>query len=394
MEHKKTRNDKIFIQTLSNPYYGSLGMLAKEDCVALAGNVMAENGYESIVAALDAIGLKTFKWPKVKNTIDEVNIINFKSMFELIRFLRQKRFRCATVFGNARTPVGFMACYFGEYRIFMNHTATLPLKWWQRKVFKFFLSRFDAVKVESETEKRIYTEFGIEPHRIFVIPIPIDRHFLQVRANAEEYRNIRERFGIKDDEKIIIYLASLREQKGADTVIKALKVLKKRGVKVKLLQVGQDLLKERLGQSFGEMASSFGVSNLVVQTGRVENEELRTIIQMSDIGIQSTEIEGQCIVAFEYAACGIPECLTTIPSFEVFGDNILRHHPKDHNKLADNIQFYFNNPDVAKRHVEANQKLVETKYDYDMIYEKMRELLIDQKENLTGKRKWFKRFRR
>ncbi|PIZ52013.1 hypothetical protein COY27_01510 [Candidatus Woesearchaeota archaeon CG_4_10_14_0_2_um_filter_33_13] len=379
---------KVFIQNVSSPYFGTLGMRKKEDCVALSANIMAENGYQSIIVAIDVLKLGNLKHPKEKNTIPEVKIYNFKRVLNYFMFAR--KYNSATFFGNARTIVGLTTCFFGEYRIFMSHTCNLPTHWLERKILSFFLKRFDAIKVESYAEKRLLEKLGINSHRIFVIPIPIDFDYFSQKPNSNLLKELKSKYFIAKDEVILIFLAALREQKRADTVLKAIKVLKDRGIKVKLLQVGQDLLKERLGKSFVELATEIGVKENIICAGRVKDEELRALIHLSQIGIQSSEVEGQCIVAFEFAAAGIPECLSNIPSFEVFGGNVLRHNPSDYQKLAFNIEFYLNNPNIAKKHVNENKRLVQEKYDYETVKLEMKKLLINKKECLKRKKRWFK----
>jgi len=71
----------VFIQNLSVHFNGNLGMLEKEDCVALAANVMAENGFRSIVVTVDTMGLQNLKSPDERHTRPDVEIYNFKSFF-------------------------------------------------------------------------------------------------------------------------------------------------------------------------------------------------------------------------------------------------------------------------------------------------------------------------
>ncbi|MFA5797274.1 MAG: glycosyltransferase family 4 protein [Candidatus Woesearchaeota archaeon] len=383
LNNRKNKVEKFFIQNLSIYYNGNLSMLEKEDCVALVSNIMAENGFKSYIAAINIMGLKSLKTPDDVHTSHSVNIINFKSKISYFRFmLSHPR---ATVFGNSRTYIGLSACFFGDYRIFMNHTATLPKLWWQRKILKFFLKRFDVIKAESEAEKRELLKLGnLDPERIVIIPIPIDHKYLSIRSDETVFNSLRKKFKLEKKDNILIFLAVMRMHKRPDTVLKAIKVLKNRGIKVKLLQVGKDGLTGQIGKSVMDLAKDIGVADEVTCTGRVSDEELRCLIQMSKVGIQSSEVEGQCIVAFEYAAVGIAECLSDIPSFEIFGEKILRHAPDDYKKLAKNIEFYIKNPKIAKSHSKANQQLVREKYDYKLIKSKMRDLLIKKKNKFKS----------
>ncbi len=352
-------------------------MLAKEDCVALAANIMAEERYRSIVATVDMIGLG-IKSPENRHTLPEVEIYNFSSLREYLRFMRSEK--PDIVFGNARTVVGLTASFFGRRSVFMNHHSSLPKKWWQRIVLKVFLPRFDAIKADTEAEKRELLKLGtLDAKKISIIPIPIDHKFLGKKPAQDYLRALRKRYGIEDGEKVLLFLSVLREHKRPDTILKALKLLRDQNIRVKLLQVGKDVLKERIGKSFGELATKLGVTDSVVSTGRVSDEDLQAFLHLADVGIQSSDAEGQCIVAFEYAAAGLPECLSNLHSFEIFGGNVLRHEPGDAEKLAKNLEYYLTHPAVAKVHAKKNQALVRKQYDYDLIKGKMRAFILGKK---------------
>lgn len=379
-----TSEKPVFIQICSAPYNGNIGITKKEDYVAFPSNIMAENGYRSIIATVDEFKLGPLALPNETYTDKEVEINNFQSIFKLYKFLR--KYKKATIWGNARTITGLTSCFFGQYRIFMNHHSTLPKKMWQRMILKFFLKRFHAIKGESEAEKRALIEFGVDPSKIFIIPIPIDYELFSREPTEDEKKKVGQKYGLVPEEKLLLFLCVLREHKRPDTVLKALKILKDRGIKVKLLQVGKDLIKERIGKSFSEMAKELNVDDMIVATGRLSIEELVTIMHISQVGIQSADVEGQCLVAFEYAAAGLPECLSNIPSFEVFKENILRHNSGDSLTLANNIEYYLSNQNIAKEHGIKNQKLVREQYNYDKIYARMKDLLINKKEELINKK--------
>lgn len=375
------KEKQIFLQNLSVFYNGNLGMLAKEDCVALASNLMAENGYESIIATVNTMGIPSLKSPEDRHTLPEVKIHNFKSTIAYFRFMN--KYKTATVLGNARTFIGLTACYFGNYRVFMNHHSTLPKKAWQRMILKFFLKRYDAIRADTQAEKRELLKLGgLDPKRILISPIPIDHKYFSKKSRPEFIKELKKKYDIKPKDKTFIFLAALRMHKRPDTVLKAVKILKEKGHSIKLLQVGKDTLKEQTGKSFLEMAKDLGLEKEAISTGRVSDEELHALFHLGDIGIQSSDVEGQCITAFEYAAAALPECLSDIPSFEIFKNNILRHKSSDYKKLAENLEFYMSNPKIAKEHATKNQKMVQEEYDYDKVKEKLKLILIDKKEEL------------
>ncbi len=375
----------LFVQTVSVPYFGSLGFREKEDCIALAANAAQEAGFRSVIVSHDQYGMGLA--PDKTHTFTEkgVRIIHASSLFDFISTMR--RLHPVVVFGNDRTPVGFLSSLFGKYRFFMSHQSQNPPIWWQRAIFSFFIRRFHAIKVANPYERKELLRLGVQGNRIHLIPIPIDYLFFHHKPSATFLRTLRKSYGIPQRNKIILTVAAIRSQKHVYTILDAAARLSKKRNDVSFVFVGKDLLPDEGLPSVIDKAEELGISDRVIVTGRVTNEEVRGFMHLADIGIQSSSREGQCLTAYEKAAACLPLCLSSIGSFtSVFRSSALFHDPRDGKKLADNIATYLKEPGMAKRFTRTNAELVRKGYAYENIRKDLVKLFRHAYDVVTERR--------
>lgn len=374
-----------FVQVVSIPYYGNHGMRPKTDCIALVSNVAAKNDFQSIIYAIDKIhfNLKTDK--KRNNLEPNVEVYNFNTLFKLFKNLWLSK--PDVVFGNGRTSAGFMTAFFGKYRIFMSHQSMNPPIWWQKAIFKFFIRKFDAIKVANPYEVEQLVEIGVERKRIFYIPIPIDHEFFSRVPSQNEIAKVKKKIGLKPNEKFILSVSHIRSQKRAYTAIKALQLLRKKYPELKLVYTGKDMMFEEGLPSVTDKAKEIGIKGSVIVTGRLPEADLVSLMHSAEVGIISSAREGQCLTAYEKAAAGLPLCLSNIGSFtSVFNGSALFHEPEDHHALASNVEAYLENSEMKNRFTKINVDKVIVLTDYDMIWKKMENLFLKQRKKLQRRK--------
>jgi phosphatidylinositol alpha-1,6-mannosyltransferase len=115
---------------------------------------------------------------------------------------------------------------------------------------------------------------------------------------------LKKRFGIRD-EKILIFVGRLHPVKRLDLLLKAVQQLDE---KCKLFIVGTGSLENELE----EMAESFGVADRVLFTGAVPYSEVPKFMNMADLIVMTSSIEGQPRVLIEAMSCGTPAVGTDV----------------------------------------------------------------------------------
>ena len=182
---------------------------------------------------------------------------------------------------------------------------------------------YDLVIVPTTYTKDRFSEYGIPPGRIRVIPNGI---------NAEKYRKPTM---IKDDHRLIS-IGRLTRRKGHDVVIRAFARISEEVPKAKLDILGTGPDKERLTR----LAQELNVDDTVTFHGYVPEEEKIERLNRASVFIFGSRQEGFGLVLLEAMAAGVPIVATHLP---VYGDLISdsRHGylvpQEDHTGLAERV---------------------------------------------------------
>lgn len=365
---------KLFIQTVPVPYYGNLGFSPKEDYFAIVSNVAQECGFNSQIYSINALNIKDQN-KKNQALNKDIQIRHFNSVFALFKELYASK--PYVVFGNDRTASGFITSFFGKYRLFMSHQSQNPPIWWKKLIFKFFIKRFDAIKVANPYEKQQLISLGVKPEKIKVIPIPIDYEFFNKKPTQKRLDVLRKKYGLNKTDKVILFVANVRSQKNVYTILNAAKLLINKTKTVKFVFVGMDFLPDEKLPSIADKSKTLKLTENVVLTGRIPDDDVRTFMHLADVGVTSSSREGQCITVFEKSAAGLPLCLSDIGSFtSIFKKSALFHNPTDYETLAKNIETYIKDKRLVKKHTRLNKELVKERYNYDKIKKQLTNLFL------------------
>jgi glycosyltransferase involved in cell wall biosynthesis len=359
-----------FIEIVPIGYTGSLGILKKEDYLAIPANSALKIGYDTQIISTAQLTTGIYIPRSKRITNAKIKIIQANKWSKYIKILYDNR--NSIIFSNDRTAKSFIACFFGKYNVFMSHQSRNPPIWWQRQIFKFFVKKFDAIKVSNPFEIDELIKLGVKREKIHYIPLSIDYEFFEKKSDEKLKEKTREKYGIEENEKVFLFLANIRKFKRVKTALNAMKILKDKNIKFKFIVVGSDFLKDEKEKNVIEIAKELGISDKIIMTGWQSPKNTRNIMNISDICINSSIHEGQCLVVYEAATADLPLCVSNIGSFtSVFTKSALFHDPEDFEKLAQNIQYYLKNPNIAKKHSKINKKIVKERCDYEVVEKKL-----------------------
>jgi len=368
-----------FIEIVPN-YNNSFDLLPKQDYMALPVNSIV-NDFEiieyTIFDSKNKINDPTIS--KIKKNLDKkVKIIVIKSWLRYLIYLLENRNQ-AVIFANDRILSSFIVGLIYKRSIFMSHQSTLPKGILRKLIFSFFVKRFKLIKVSNPFEKNELMHMGVKEKKIKYIPLAIDyQYFSKKRKDIDKFK---EEYKIKKDDKLILYLGNIRKFKNPYNLLRALKYAIKVENKIKLIIIGSDQLKLEGGLTINEFAKKLDISEKIITLGSLPPKQIVPFIQRSSIGVIPSYHEGQCLVAYEFAAAGLPLCLSNIGSFtSVFNDSALFCNPDDYKTLASNIIRYLNDPELVKKHTAINRRIVKERCDYDLINERLRDLFVSIKE--------------
>jgi len=187
----------------------------------------------------------------------------------------------------------------------------------------------------AEEEKVTVIPCGFNPQEFFPMYKELSRQLLHLDKT----------------EKVILQLGRMVPRKGIDNVIRAVPLLKKAGINVRLVIVGGE---EQLpGFSDGEemtrlkeLAEILGVMEQVTFTGRKDRKELKYYYAAADLFITTPWYEPFGITPLEAMACGTPVIGSRVGGIKysiVDGKTGLLVSPNNPEMLADRIKLLFSN---------------------------------------------------
>ncbi len=165
-------------------------------------------------------------------------------------------------------------------------------------------SRIIAV---SNNTKELVESVGVPGEKIEVIYNGVEDYLLVEERDDKAVIKLKDKYGIGNENKVLITVARVLPRKGQDTVIKALPEVVAEFPNLKYLIVGDG----RYRSQFSDLADELGVSENVIFTGGVAHEEIINFIDLSDIFIMpnrywNDKIEGLPNALIEASARGKP----------------------------------------------------------------------------------------
>jgi glycosyltransferase involved in cell wall biosynthesis len=191
------------------------------------------------------------------------------------------------------------------------------------------------------------------PERIVTVRNGISHSRLVV---TRDRRHVRSELGVEVSDVLLVSLGRLAPQKGLGTLLQALPRLLRRGVRARLVLVGEGPLRHALQEQIAAAELTHSVSFLGFRS------DVGDILNASDIVIAPSLWEGLSISVLEAMALGKPIVATNIESnLELLEDGVsgLLVPPNEPERLADAILALALDPDAAFRYGAAARERFE-----------------------------------
>ncbi|HCZ07119.1 MAG TPA: glycosyltransferase family 4 protein [Thermotogae bacterium] len=177
------------------------------------------------------------------------------------------------------------------------------LKQSMRKYSKGFCDRHDAIVAPSVKIKRILENYGVSAP-IFIVPNGISlEEFAHFSPSKEEMATFREKFGIDEQDKVVLFVGRLAQEKRLDLLLVNFKKVLRKEPKAKLLFVGDGPQRHRLERQSHEM----GIGARVMFTGFLDwPREIALVHRVSHVFVSVSDTEVHPISFIEAMASGLP----------------------------------------------------------------------------------------
>lgn len=203
-----------------------------------------------------------------------------------------------------------------------------------RALFLKTLKNADRIIAVSDSTRRdILRYVNIPPEKICTIYEGVDQERYKP-LSRKEVQVVDEKYAINFP--YILYTGTLEPRKNIPFLIEAFHIVRRAGIKHKLVIVG------KRGWKYKEVFKTVDrleLQNDVVFTGYIPVEDLPVFYNAADIFVYPSLYEGFGLPPLEAMACGTPVITSNTSSFpEVVGDAGIMVDPHDVNQLAEEMQ--------------------------------------------------------
>jgi glycosyltransferase involved in cell wall biosynthesis len=177
-----------------------------------------------------------------------------------------------------------------------------------RRALSFAFRHAARVIALSSRLRDFAVSLGAAPEKTVVIPNGVDLEVFRPRNRAA----MREKHGLRPDEKVVLSAGALIERKGHHRVACALGMLRARGVEARLVIAGAAGPEGRFEARIREIVSRLGLDSAVSFTGQVSAQTLAELMAAVDVFCLASTREGWPNVVHEALACGTPVVSTDV----------------------------------------------------------------------------------
>lgn len=318
---------------------------------------------------------KRYELPIRRSPFSKDNIIAFKQLKKIIKDNHYDIIHCHTPMGGvlARlaasgerangTKVLYTAHGFHFYKgaPFINKLIYYPIE--------YMLSFITDGLITINHEDFYNAEKHLKAKKVFLVNgvgYNSDRFSPALQSEKTLLRN---ELGFSPDEKILIYVAELNENKNQALLIEAAAMLKGK-INFKLLLAGKDNYNGR----YQALAANLGVSDVVLFLGH--RNDIDKLLKASDLAVCSSLREGLPVNVMEAMACGLPVVLTDNRGHRELvknGVNGFIVNSKSANETADAVYRLLTDNKLYSEFSDATLSAVK-KYSKEYVIEELKEV--------------------
>jgi glycosyltransferase involved in cell wall biosynthesis len=192
--------------------------------------------------------------------------------------------------------------------------------------------------------------------------------------NLDRYENIckdmvREKLHFKTCEKLILFIGSLRTEKGLKYLIDAMDLIRGKNRSCRLIIVGEGS-EERI---LKKMVKNLNLSNYVYFIGQIPNEMVPCYMAASDVFVLPSLYEGLPNVILEAMASGLPIVATKVgalPEILIDGVNGFLIEPENSRQIYEKVSLLLEDQELRVI-ISKNNRENAKKYSWDNIIKKI-----------------------
>lgn len=226
----------------------------------------------------------------------------------------------------------------------------LPIKlakYYFQFMYWFICKRANHIITDSQNTKNdILRFYKVSADKISVVPLAYGEEFN--KKSKEEISYLYKKFSIPEDKKILLYVGNFLPHKNLSRLLEAFSEMKGKE-DCRLILVG----KAFEGRSKSNEEIKFGIEQLTIHTGIVDQEDLVHLYNLADLFVLPSLYEGFGLPVLEALACGTPvACSNTSSLPEVGGDVVNYFDPMSIKDMANTLYESLNKETASKEAIK------------------------------------------
>lgn len=230
--------------------------------------------------------------------------------------------------------------------------------WFSRRKYLHSAVRYVAI---SHAIKDVLITSGIPPSFITVVHSGVETDRFPMRGQTRD-EELARKWGAGPGAPLLVNAAALTDHKDQSTLLRAAAIMKKSGVKYRLVIAGSGELEIQLKT----LQKELGLMDDVLFAGYVS--DLSTLYPAADIFVMSSHLEGLCTSILDAMSAGIPVVATQaggIPEIVKHGENGLLAPVKNPEALAELLTQMIQNESLRNQFRSAGRNTVLSKFTND-----------------------------
>ena len=197
-----------------------------------------------------------------------------------------------------------------------NHNS---LKKIARKLSRAFVRKADCVIAPSnKTASYLKNECAIKNKPIYIVPTGIDvEPFKKENFTQEEKDALKESIGVSKDEKVILFLGRIADEKSIDVLIDQMPNVFEEYPKAKFVIVGYGPQEDQLKSQVKKL----NLQDKVIFTGKIPWKDVPRYYNMADVFVNASLTETQGLTFIEAMASSLPVVCKYAPNLTEFITN-------------------------------------------------------------------------
>ncbi len=265
----------------------------------------------------------------------------------------------ARKFANIKVPI--ITSFPGSDVTVLNKTGLLG-----KFITKKILNKSDFLTCNSNDLKNELINLGISCDKLDLVIYTVENKKIEEKLNVQ---NIRNKYNIFDNELLLLMVGRFVEKKGFLDGLKAINELKNLDLKIKMLIVGDGVLKSQ----FVKYINDNNLEQNIILAGSVKLSDLIDYYSACDIFIMPSRklpADGLNVVVLEAMSNRKPILASNIGGNELVvfnGSNGYLFEEGDFQKLADLISELYHNKNLIIEMGNYSKFLIETKFSWNHI---------------------------